>query len=79
MLKMKLEPHHIVLFDFAENLTKVLVQSRYQLFDFFRIDSFKFDQPPSYYPQKLLETLAQNQVLEPTFEERLLQQHSKQY
>ena len=46
MLKMKLEPHHIVLFDVAENLAKVLVQSRYQLFDFFRIDSFKFDQPP---------------------------------
>ncbi len=34
MLKMKLEPHHIVLFDVAEALVKVLVESRYQLFDF---------------------------------------------
>ena len=35
MLKMKLTPHHIVLFDVVEALAKVLVQYRYQLFDFF--------------------------------------------
>ena len=46
MLKMKLEPRHITLVDAAETLAKVLVQSRYQIFDFSRIDSFKFDQPP---------------------------------
>ena len=47
MLKMKLEPHHIVLFDTAEALVKVLVSPdiSYLIF-FFRIDSFKFDQPP---------------------------------
>ena len=36
MLKMKMEPRHIVvLVDAPEALVKVLVQSRYQLFDFF--------------------------------------------
>jgi hypothetical protein len=46
MLKMKMSFRHITQTDDAEGLVKVLSLFQCQQSDFFRIDSFKFDQSP---------------------------------